>query len=136
MENHFVIWDFVSLAWTEIGPNEKDYDDCAKLLAEKYENWNDINRIIVRDVCGSFSLESGSLLFFLVPIIGILFVTPMPDWGYEENYLKQRMEKWERSTIILKYLNPVRLLGYPIALYFVWGLRRKLKKAFINSGAF
>jgi len=135
MKDNFEIWDFVSLAWTEIGPDENDYEECAISLRDKYDNWKSINKIILRDVCGSFSIESFTILLAFIPLIGLLLVTPMPGWGYDQEYLKNRMEKWGKSNIFLNYLNPFRIVGYPIALLFVLGLKNKLKKAYLRASS-
>ena len=132
MPNNYLIWDIASLAWTEIGIEGEEYNDHAILLRESYNSWSYIDRIIVRDVCGSFATISFTYLFVLIPIIGMLFITPMPDWGYDQEYLRKRMERWERRSVLVNFLNPFRLIGYPISLYFASELRAKLKAAFFR----
>lgn len=130
MNIHYEIWNIASLAWTEIGADESDFNRATEILLENDVKWNEVDKIIFRDVCGSFSVMSATFLVALIPIIGLLMITPMPDWGYEEEYLRKRIAKWESVPILLHFLNPVRIIGYPIALIFVIRLRFKLKKAY------
>jgi len=131
--NDFLIWNTVSMAWSEIGLDDKDYPEIARELRTSYDRWEDINAVILRDVVGSFAFESSLLLLAVIPLIGMFLITPFPDWGYEEAYLRRRMERWNRSPRWMHYLNPFRLVGYPIAFLISFPLRHRLKKAYIRA---
>lgn len=60
----------------------------------------------------------------------MFLITPFPDWGYEEAYLRRRMARWNRSPRWLHFVNPLRLIGYPLAYLISFPLRRRLKKAY------
>ena len=126
----FVVWKSVSMAWTEVGLDDEDYLKYATDLNLTFRNWKDIDKTIFRDVCASFAKESAMMLFVVIPIIGLLLISPMPDWGYEEEGLRQRMSHWESKPYLLHFINPLRIVGYPIAILFILGLRKKLKKAY------
>ena len=127
---HFVIWDAVSMAWSEVGLAAEDYPRIAEKLRATYASWDEVNDVVVGDVVGSFALESSLLPLVAVPIIGLFLVSPFPDWGYEEVYLKDRMARWYKVPRWRHYLNPLRLLGFPLAMLLSIGVRRKLKAAF------
>ncbi|WP_444996091.1 hypothetical protein [Aliikangiella sp. IMCC44359] len=83
----FIIWDAASLAWTEIGLDDEGYREYAVKIAKDFETWDEIDKIILQDVCASFATNSATMIFAIIPLLGMLLVTPMPDWGYEEDYL-------------------------------------------------
>ncbi|WP_163831078.1 hypothetical protein [Spartinivicinus ruber] len=120
---HFIIWDVISYAWTEIGLEADDYPNYARKIKEQYPDWDSVNKIIIRDVCGSFAVDS----FLIIPC---MFWMIMPDWGYNEEYLRKRMEKWYAKPVWKHYLNPIRILGYPIARSLSSDVRKQLKKAY------
>ncbi len=128
--DNYEIWDTASMAWTEIGIDGPEYKEHAEILSHKYDNWKNIDSVILRDVVGSFSLESSLFPLAFIPLIGMLLITPMPDWGYDEVYLRKRMKKWESRPCWVHYLNPLRIVGYPIAYLFIFGLRRKLRNEY------
>jgi hypothetical protein len=130
---HFLLWNTVSMAWSEVGLARDEYPEIAKELRTIYQSWEEANAVILKDILGSFSLESSLLPLALIPVIGVFLTTPFPDWGYEEAYLKKRIATWEKTPRWLHYLNPFRLLGYPVAYLLSYAIRRKLKAAFLQS---
>lgn len=67
------------------------------------------------------------------PLILLVGVSPWPDWGYETEYLNSRAQKWHSRPYWQHLLNPLRLIGYPLAVLMVLGFRHKLKKAFLKD---
>lgn len=128
--DNFLIWNTVSMAWTEIGLNDKDYPVIAAKLKQDYGNWEEIREVAFKDVCGSFAISSLSILLVFIPLIGFFLVTPMPDWGYDEKYLREKMQSWQSKPRWVHYINPFRALGYPIALLFAIRVIMKLKAAY------
>ena len=127
---HFAVWNTVSMAWTEIGLSREDYPEIARELRTSYSSWTEVNDVILGNVLGSFALEFFLLPLVMIPVIGLFLVTPFPDWGYEEAYLRKRITRWESIPRWRHYLNPLRLLGYPLAYLLSFGLRAKLKAAY------
>jgi len=123
---HFIIWDAISYAWTEIGLEDSDYPRYAKKFKQEYENWDEIKKVALLDVCGSFSV----MTFLICPCMLWMI---MPDWGYEEDFIKKKMEKWYSKPIWYHFLNPIRLIGYPIAIVVSGTIYRKLKRAFAKE---
>ena len=121
--DHFDIWDVVSYAWTEIGLEESDYPKYAETIHAQYDDWESVNRVIIRDVCASFAVDS----FLIIPCMAWMI---MPDWGYEPEYLRKRMSEWYSKPYWMHFINPIRILGYPIALVLSRGVRKKLKHAY------
>ncbi|WP_018623587.1 hypothetical protein [Kangiella aquimarina] len=124
--DQYKIWDVMSYAWTEIGLESEDYPKYAKKIKQDYPDWEKVNKIIVRDVCASFAVDS----FLIFPCMLWMI---MPDWCYDEEYLKARMKKWYAKPYWSHFINPIRILGYPISIIFTLGVRRKLKKAYENT---
>lgn len=115
-------WEFISYAWTEIGIEE---DECKSLALETGitpDTLAQADRIIFRDVCASFAVDS----FLIFPLMLWMI---MPDWGYSEEYLRNRVTKWYAKPYWMHFLNPIRVLGYPIAVLFSLSYRSKLRKA-------
>lgn len=128
-----LVWSTVSMAWTEVGLSRDEYPAIANQLRSSYSSWDEVNEIILGDVLGSFALESLLLPFAMIPVVGLLFLTPFPDWGYEETYLRSRAARWHESPRWRHFLNPLRLLGYPIAYLLSLSVRHRLKKAFLQT---
>jgi hypothetical protein len=129
----FIIWDAVSMAWTEVGLSPEEYPKIARELRANYDNWDEVNDIILGDVLGSFALVSSLLPLAIIPIIGLFLIAPFPDWGYEKSYLEKRIAHWERYPRWRHYLNPLRLIGYPIAYLLSIQVRSKLKRAYLAA---
>lgn len=121
-EGVFQVWDAVSMAWTEIGLEPGDYPTIAEKLKEEGATWPEVQAIALRDVCGSFAVDS----FLIIPCMLWMI---MPDWGYSEEYLRRRVQRWGERQVWLHFLNPLRLLGYPVAILFSIGVRLRLKRA-------
>lgn len=134
-EGEFLVWDTVSMAWTEIGIFDNEYPKIAGQLREHFSSWDEIAAIIDRDVVPAFSVRSALLLLILAPPIGLLLITPMPDWGYEEAWLRKRIARWHAWPLWLHWCNPARIVGYPIAFLFSIALRQRLKRAWHASSA-
>lgn len=115
-------WQFISYAWTEIGIKG---DECKSLARETritLDTLGQADRIFFKDVCASFAVES----FLIFPLMLWMI---MPDWGYNEEYLQDRMKRWYAKPYWVHFLNPLRIFGYPIAVLFALGYRSKLRKA-------
>ncbi|MCB0345550.1 MAG: hypothetical protein KDD66_10555 [Bdellovibrionales bacterium] len=122
MDSYYV-WQIISFSWTEVGI---EYPECQELVEKaqiSIEDLPEVDRIYFRDVCASFAP---------VAILGFpLWMFVIPDWGYGEEDLRERMERWYKRPYFLHFLNPLRVLGYPIALLMSWGNRSKLRRAVI-----
>ncbi len=129
----FDVWDAASMVWTEIGLDDEDYRDYAKKLANNFSSWHDVDKIIKQDVSGAFAPTSAGMLLAIIPIVGIFVMALIPDWGYDDNYLKNKIENWHSRAKWTHFLNPFRIIGYPIALLMVNGFRKKLKEEFIRA---
>lgn len=101
-------------------------------MSVAHPQWGDLRSVIYGDVLGSFALESVLLPLAVTSIIGMFLITPFPDWGYEEAYLRRRMSRWYRLPRWWHFLNPIRLIGYPFANLFAFGLCRRLKRAYLS----
>jgi hypothetical protein len=121
-----IIWDTISMAWTEIGLDDDDYPRIADQLLSQAVSWEEIQEISIRDVCGSFAFDT----FLIVPCMLWMI---MPDWGYNQDYLRKRIHKWNSKPIWVHFLNPLRILGYPLAILMSRGVRSRLKVAYNNA---
>ncbi len=124
--DHYKIWEVISYAWTEIGLEDEDYPKYAAELKSEYGDWEVISRIIYKDVCGSFALDS----FLIFPCMLWMI---MPDWCYDEKYLQERAHNWYQKPYWLHFINPLRILGYPVALALSSSVKNKLKNAYKNT---
>jgi len=127
-EGEFLVWDTVSMAWTEIGLEPGDYPAIAEKLKAEGATWAEVRAIALRDVCGSFAVDS----FLIIPCMLWMI---MPDWGYSEEYLRARLRRWTQKPLWLHFANPLRVLGYPVALLFSTGIRFRLKRALASAYA-
>lgn len=119
----YEVWNAISMTWTEIGLDDSEYPEIAKTIKKIEPSWDKINDIIVNDVCASFAVDT---------ILVIPFWMMMPDWGYSEKYLLKRIEKWQSKPRWFWFLNPIRIIGYPISLLISYSVRRKLKQAYFD----
>jgi hypothetical protein len=125
MEN-FEIWETLSYSWTEIGLEDDEYKRRIQVIKEKYPEWSYVKRIINKDVCGSFALDS----FLVFPCMLWML---MPDWGYDDKEIKDRMRKWYSKPFGVHMLNPFRLVGYPVARAFSASAKRRIYRAYKNT---
>jgi len=123
MKDNYKIWEAISYAWTEIGLANGEYPNIAKEIKATHPEWSEVNRIILRDVCASFAVDS----FLVFPCMAWAI---LPDWGYSEEYIRERMTKWYSRPVIINYANPIVVIGYALALSFSLDVRRKLKDAY------
>ncbi len=144
-QKYLLVWDAVSMAWTEIGMDEKDYLDTADKFHKEFNSWQEIQKITF-DVIGAFSFGYGCInlliilgfiykstfALLLLSFIPYFFMMSLPDWGYSEEYLTEKMNNWYQQHYIIKFLNPIRVLGYPLILLFTFGHLRRLKKYYVN----
>lgn len=119
----FLIWEYLSYAWSELGLDSSEYQIYACKLKAYDSNWRDVERVMLQDVCASFAIES----FLLFPCCLWMILT---DWGYNEAYLKGRMKAWYAKSRWRYWLNPIRWLGYVVALIVSYNMRKKLKLLF------
>ena len=118
----YKVWEFISYAWTEIGIDDDECKSLARETGITVDKLDDADRIFFRDVCASFAVDS----FLIFPLMLWMI---MPDWGYSEDYLRNRMKQWYAKPYWRHFLNPLRVLGYPIAVLAALGYRAKLRKA-------
>lgn len=118
----YTVWEIISYAWTEIGIED---DECLTLVRKggiTVADLDEVDRLFFRDICASFAFDS----FLVFPLMLWML---MPDWGYNEKYLRRRMRRWYGRPYWSHFLNPLRVLGYPVALFFAWGYRSMLRRA-------
>ena len=115
----FCVWEIISFAWTEIGIEDDECSYLADKAGIRRVHLDAVDRIIFRDVCASFALDS---------ILVIPFWMLMPDWGYSEEYLRKRMERWYARPYWMHFLNPIRWFGYPIAVLMSSKYRTMLRR--------
>ena len=119
--DRYRVWEIFSYAWTEIGIGD---EECRSLVRKGdigVADLDEADRIFFRDVCASFAVDS----LVVLPTMGMT----MPDWGYSDEYLQRRMERWYAAPYWSHFLNPLRVLGYPVALLFAWRYRSMLRRA-------
>lgn len=118
----YIVWKIISYSWTEIGIDD---DECLSLVRKANitsSSLKDIDQIFFRDVCASFAVES--FLFF-----PLMLWMLMPDWGYDTDYLRKRIENWYSRPYWRHLINPLRIFGYPMALVFAFRYRSMLRRA-------
>ena len=120
--NKSKVWEIMSYSWTEIGLTDAEYFRMAKTIEFEPGDWNKLDRIIFKDVCASFAVDS--LLAFPLCLWML-----MPDSEFDINYLRERIKRWYSKPYFVHFLNPLRLLGYPVAILFALSGRKKLKSA-------
>jgi hypothetical protein len=116
------VWEILSYAWTEIGIED---NECRSLVRKGdigVADLDEVDRLFFRDVCASFAVES----FLVFPLMLSML---MPDWGYDDEYLERRIRRWYAAPYWSHFLNPLRVLGYPVALLFAWRYRAMLRRA-------
>ena len=118
----YAVWEFLSYAWTEVGIEDDECTLMALKTGASVTSLGEVDLIFFRDVCASFAVDS----FLIMPLMLWMI---MPDWGYNEKYLRKRMTDWYQRPYWMHFLNPLRVLGYPIALLFALRYRAKFRKA-------
>lgn len=119
LEKRWLIWDYVTLSWSEIGIDTDEFPSYFGKIEKHYANWHEIQPII-RDTSLCFAPQM-PLMFLFFPII--------PDWGYNKDYLLEKIQKWHTTPKSRIWLNPLRLIGYPLANLMAMGYIRRLKNS-------
>jgi hypothetical protein len=122
----YYVWEVISYAWTEIGIEDVECKHLVQKGSIAPEDLQEVDRIIFKDVCASFAFDS----FLVFPLMLWML---MPDWGYSEEYLRRRMERWYSRPYWLHFLNPMRWLGYPLAALMALKYRSMLRKAVLSA---
>src|SRR5919106_6512372 len=104
-------WEIISYGWSEIGIEQRECNDLVRKYGINEDNLRQVQLTCFRDVCASFAFEA----FLVIPLMLWML---MPDWGFEEEWLRRRAERWYARPYLLHFLNPLRILGYPVALLF------------------
>lgn len=117
LEKEWLVWEYVSQSWTEIGLNKSEFPTYAQKIQAHYPTWQEVQPII-NDVRQSFSNQI-PLMFLFFPMI--------PDWGYEKTYLEQKIQQWHNVPRWRFWLNPLRWVGYPLTYLMTFGYIRRLK---------
>jgi hypothetical protein len=118
----YYVWEIISYAWTEIGIEDAECDVLVEKGDIKAQHLADVDSIIFRDVCASFAFDS----FLIFPLMLWMI---MPDWGHSEESLRKRIERWHSRPYWTRFLNPMRLLGYPIAVLLALKYRTMLRRS-------
>jgi hypothetical protein len=115
------VWEIISYAWTEIGIGDEECARIAEAGGLGFDDLRTVRRMYFRDVCASFA----PLVFLIFP--GMLWML-MPDWGYPIPWLRERMGRWYARPYWSHWLNPLRILGYPLALLSALSYLRMLHR--------
>lgn len=113
------IWEATSYAWTEIGLEPSDFVDFARDAGLTPQDRKALAHAVFWETCGAFAIET----VFALLLMGIT----LPDWQFPEPV--QKVQRWLCSPLALSLLNPLWLLGYPLACVFALGYWRKLRRA-------
>jgi hypothetical protein len=121
------VWEILSYSWTEIGIDESM---CARMARDADITIADlpqIDRIFFRDVCAAFAVQS----FLVFPLMLWML---MPDWGFDDVWLAEKMEHWYARPYWSHMLNPIRLVGYPVSILFALRYRSMLRRVVLATG--
>jgi hypothetical protein len=124
--DRYYVWEVISYAWTEIGIEDSECRELVQKGGITRHDLRQVDRIYFKDVCASFALDT----FLIFPLM--LWMT-MPDWGYSEEYLRARMERWYVRPYWRHFLNPLRWFGYPLAVLVGLKYRAMLRKAVLEN---
>lgn len=120
--DRYCVWRIASRAWSGNGMGESECRSLVQKGGIRREDLPEVDRVIFRDVCASFAVEA----FLMFPMVG-----GWPggsDGGYDEAYIRRRMDRWYATPYWRYFLNPVRWFGYPLALLMVLRHRSMLRR--------
>ena len=115
------VWEIFSYSWTEIGILDSECAEIALAGEITAADLPQVDRVFFRDVCLAFAVES----FLVFPMM--LWMV-MPDWGFDDAWLAQKMERWYAKPYWVHLLNPIRWAGYPVSLLFALRYRAMLRR--------
>ena len=117
----YYLWEIMSYSWTEVGISDEEYRDLAKKARITPAMLGEVDRIIFRDIALAFALES----WFIIPPLWVL----LPDWGFSEEFIRKRMQRWYSVPYAFHVLNPFRIVAFPVSVLFLLSGRSKLRAA-------
>ena len=123
------------MAWTEVGLERAEYPKIAQQLVEENLNWSEISDVYWSEVLHGFALLSCSVLLVFIPVVGWIAVAGMlPDWGYSEDLIRRKMQRFKAEKTWMNWLNPLHVIGYIFAILFSYNSYLRLKKACAAEG--
>ena len=115
------VWLYASYSWSEIGLSGEDRTDFFKKMSiQAQKELVDARKAVFWDVCGAFAVFTALTLL----TVG----TMLPDWGFDEKYVVDKVSHWQRQPLWHSLINPLWWLGYPVACLIVFADWRKLSK--------
>ncbi|WP_411885731.1 hypothetical protein [Polaromonas sp. YR568] len=123
--NRQSIWLAMSYAWTEIGLDTSEYPGLAAVIDAAEHELDAFDGEALGVVCGAFALNT----LLNLATLGM----SMPDWGYDDEYVIKKVQKWRNRPLILSLLNPLWLAGHPLITILVLGVWWKLRKAVVEN---
>ncbi|MBZ4039310.1 hypothetical protein [Novilysobacter selenitireducens] len=121
--NREKIWEAMSYAWTEIGLSGAEFEKFAREIQVKPEGMSEFNRAVFWDTCGTFAIEST----FAFLSLGV----SLPDWHWPDAV--ERVARWRRRSVLQSLLNPIWLIGYPLACIMALNYWLQLRRAVTSS---
>lgn len=118
------VWLAMSYSWSEIGLNSREYGVFAEKIAAKPDEIGEIRKVVFWEVCGAFAVFT----IFALLTMGMV----LPDWGFKDEYTLEKVSRWMRRPLLLSLLNPLWLVGYPLACLFAIGGWKMLSKSIKN----
>ncbi len=122
--NREYVWMAMSYAWTEIGIVGSEYEDYAHKIAAHESEMGEFKRAVFFEIIPAFAVDT----IFAFTFIGI----NLPDWSFDSDYLNNKVNKWLKRPLVLSLLNPIWLIGYPLAIIISFAQYVKLRKAVIK----
>ena len=111
-----VVWEVLAQFWVDTWYDTKQLDGFADRLVASGLSLGDLDRIAYREVCGAFAL------FTLAVFLSMGMA--LPEWYYQEDRARVKIESWLSRPKFLSILNPIWLIGYVAACAFLrasWG---------------
>lgn len=101
-------WEVFAQVWVDTSYDEQDLAQFAGILRQTGLSPRELRRIAYFEVCGAFATFSVAVL--------LSAGMALPDWLYPEAQARREVADWLARPLAMSLLNPVWLLGYPLAV--------------------
>lgn len=118
------VWLAASFSWSESGLEDSEYRNYAKSIGALPGESRAVAFVVFWEVCGAFAVFTVGALLSMG--------AALPDWGFKDEYVLHKVSAWRNRSLVLSLINPLWVVGYPLACVMAFGgwlkLNRNMRK--------
>lgn len=109
---HAEVWAVLAQYWVDTWYDDGQLNDFALRLSRTDLTLDEMDTVAKREVCGAFA----TFTFAVFASAGMA----LPDWYYPEDEAIRKVSEWRSRPRLVSWLNPFWIVGYIMALGYLW----------------